>query len=414
MVKAQVRHSIAGTLDYFAKDPALTQEERRGIWLGRGVELTGLPVGSSVRAEDLECFLNGYSPSGQRLFFRKKENRRCAWDCVITAEKSVSVAALCSKEAPAVQAAFRIAVVRLLYHLESLAYRQDNAGTGLAQATGNLIAAKYVHEASRHADPHIHAHLLLINATYGTTGWRSLEPANIYRNQTALRWVFNAELYRQFSSFGLRSALDSQGFARLPVPKEICLKYSRAHAAIARMAAHILRDGNLPPQWERMQPPELINRLNDRSRPAKRPPMIDWQHLLSAQEKDHLSELLVDSKIARIPLERFPADSLPAIPPPKPLKAPEFYEEQARELLGKALAKTSLYFSPPPTPTYPWARLPGRRIGGPNTGPGLKSFRAPTLQSSKASAVDCSVPDPNKSMRKPWRHGLSSFSRNNS
>ena len=360
MVKAQVRHSIAGTLDYFAKDPALTQEERRGIWLGRGVELTGLPVGSSVRAEDLECFLNGYSPSGQRLFFRKKENRRCAWDCVITAEKSVSVAALCSKEAPAVQAAFRIAVVRLLYHLESLAYRQDNAGTGLAQATGNLIAAKYVHEASRHADPHVHAHLLLINATYGTSGqdrdrcWRSLEPANIYRNQTALRWVFNAELHRQFSSFGLRSAIDADGITRLPVPQGICLRYSRAHAAIAKMAADILRDGKIPPQWEKMQPPELINRLNDRSRPAKRLPRTDWQQLLSPQEKDHLSELLVDPKIARIPLERSPAyrvaDFLPAIPPPPPpprsFKGPEFYEEQARELLGKALAKTSLYFSP--------------------------------------------------------------------
>jgi len=31
---------------------------------------------------------------------------------------------------------------------------------------------------------------------------------------------------------------------------------------------------------------------------------------------------------------------------PLPKKCPEFYEEQAKELLGKALAKTSLYFSP--------------------------------------------------------------------
>jgi conjugative relaxase-like TrwC/TraI family protein len=352
MVKAQVRHSIAGTLDYFAKDPALTQEERRGIWLGRGVELTGLQVGSSVRAEDLECFLNGYSPSGQRLFFRKKENRRCAWDCVITAEKSVSVAALCSKEAPVVQAAFRIAVMRLLYHLESLAYRQDNAGTGLAQPTGNLIAAKYVHEASRHADPHVHAHLLLINATYGATGWRSLEPANIYRNQAALRWVFNAELHRQFGAFGLRSTLDTQGFARLPVPKDICVKYSRAHAAIARLAADFLRNGNLPPQWERMQPPELINRLNDRSRPPKRPALMDWQDLLTDQEKDRLSGLLIDSDSAPDPFQRSPVaptvDLLPAmsLAPLRLFKGPEFYEEQARELLGQALAKTSLYFSP--------------------------------------------------------------------
>jgi conjugative relaxase-like TrwC/TraI family protein len=358
MVKPQVRHSIAGTLDYFARDPALTQEERHGIWLGRGIELSGLQVGSSIKAEDLECFLYGYSPSGERLFFRKKDNRRCAWDCVITAEKSVSVAALCSSESRSVQAAFRIAVMHLLYHLESLAYRQDNAGTGIAQPTGNLIAAKYVHEASRHADPHVHAHLLLINATYGTCGndrdrrWRSLEPANIYRNQTALRWVFNAELHRQFASFGLRSAIDADGITRLPVPRDICVKYSRAHAAIARMAADMLRDGNIPPEWEKMQPPELINRLNDRSRPARRPPRVDWQQLFSAEEKAHLTELLVDHKIRPIPLEPPPGsrarDSLPAIPPPPPrsFQDPEFQEEHARELLGKALAKTSLYFSP--------------------------------------------------------------------
>src|SRR6516162_8222024 len=328
MVKLQVRHSIAATLDYFAKDPSLSQHERQGVWLGRALSLIGIQSGSAILSEELECFLHGYSPSGERLFARKKENRRCAWDCVVTAEKSVSVAALCSNESASVQAAFRIAVIHLLYHLESLAYRQDNAATGLAQPTGNLIAAKYVHEASRHADPHVHAHLLLINATYGTSGqdrdrcWRSLEPANIYRNQTALRWVFNAELHRQFSSFGLRSAIDADGITRLPVPQDICLKYSRAHAAIAKMAADILRDGKIPPQWEKMQPPELINRLNDRSRPAKRLPRTDWQQLLSAQEKDHLSGLLVDSKIARIPLERSPAsrptDPLPAIPPPPP------------------------------------------------------------------------------------------------
>jgi len=358
MVKLQVRHSIAGTLKYFAKDPALTLAERHGIWLGRGVQFSGLQAGSSIKAEDLECFLYGYSPSGERLFFRKKDNRRCAWDCVITAEKAASVAALCSNEFRSVQAAFRIAVMHLLYHLESLAYRQDNAGTGIAQPTGNLIAAKYVHEASRHADPHVHAHLLLINATYGTCGndrdrrWRSLEPANIYRKQTALRWVFNAELHRQFASFGLRSALDADGITRLPVPRDICLKYSRAHAAIAKMAADMLRDGNIPPEWEKMQPPELINRLNDRSRPARRPPRVDWQQLFSAEEKAHLTELLVDHKISPIPLEQPPGsrakDSFPAIPPPPPRswEDPEFHAEQARELLGKALEKTSLYFSP--------------------------------------------------------------------
>jgi hypothetical protein len=299
MVKLQVRHSIAGTLDYFVKDPALSEEERHGIWLGRGVDLSGFQTGPSIRAEDLECFLNGYSPYGERLFSCQKANRRCAWDCVVTAEKSVSVAALCSSQFRLVQAAFRIAIIRLLYHLESLAYRQDNAGTGTAQPTGNLIAAQYVHEASRHADPHVHAHLLLMNATFGTLG------------------------------------------------------NSRAHAAIANMAADMLRKGSIPPEWEKLHPPELINRINDRSRPAKRLARTDWQQLLSAETKRHLSTLLVDHKARPIPFEYPPAfrskeDSLPVIPPPPPRfwEDPEFHVEQAKELLGKELKRTALYFSP--------------------------------------------------------------------
>ena len=361
MVKLQVRHSIAATLDYFAKDPSLSQHERQGVWLGRALSLIGIQSGSAILSEELECFLHGYSPSGQRLFSRKKENRRCAWDCVVTAEKSVSVAALCSQESALVQIAFRIAVMRLLYHLESLAFRQDNAMSGKPRPTGNLIAAQYVHEASRHVDPHIHAHLLLMNVTHGTAGdksdrcWRSLEPANMYRNQTALRWVFNAELHRQLRLAGFRTQIDSEGITRLPVPREICRKYSRAHSAIAKMAALLLETQAIPPQWERMQPPELINRLNDRSRPTKRPPSIDWQQLLSPGQKADLTQALLDSAIPALHLIFAPgppgtrsADPQPAFPPPPPrsFKGPEFYEEQAKELLGAELAKTSLYYSP--------------------------------------------------------------------
>jgi conjugative relaxase-like TrwC/TraI family protein len=362
MVKLQVRHSIPGTLDYFADDPALSDRERQGIWLGRGAVLTGLEHGARIRLEDLACFLHGFSPSGQRLFSREKENRRCAWDCVVTAQKSASVAALCSNEAASVRAAFLIAVMRLLYHLESLSYRQDNAATGKAQPTGNVIAALYVHEASRHSDPHIHAHLLLMNTTYGTAGeprdrrWRSLEPANMYRNQKALRWVFNAELNRQFRLHGLRSEIGADGITRLPVPHPICVQYSRAHAAIGKLAAELLRTQNIPPEWERMKPPELINRLNDRSRPSKRPPLLDWQQLLSPEVKAQLSEALIDpqARHSTITVQRPPqlarfGDHQPFTPPPPPPRTfgdPDRYEDQATELLGQELAKSSLYFSP--------------------------------------------------------------------
>ena len=167
------------------------------------------------------------------------------------------------------------------------------------------------------------------------------------------------------------------------------------------MASDILRDGKLPPQRERMQPPELINRLNDRSRPAKRPPLIDWQHLLSAEEKNHLSELLViQPKAAPLYSDSrvYPRHSkfLPTTPPPpiRPFNDQEHYQQQATELLGKALCETSLYYSPqvikftpavslPPTLICHWALLPAPRTGGQSTGPSLKSFHAAPLLSLK-------------------------------
>jgi hypothetical protein len=92
-----------------------------------------------------------------------------------------------------------------------------------------------------------------------------------------------------------------------------------------------------------------------------------------------------------------------------PKKVPEFYEEQARELLRKGLwQKTSFYFSPqtinlttcriaaahPDLPLGAFARAAGAFV------PRIKVFRVPTLQSSKESADVCSAPDPNKSMLK--------------
>jgi hypothetical protein len=185
--------------------------------------------------------------------------------------------------------------------------------------------------------------------------WRSLEPANIYRNQTALRWVFNAELHRQFRLQGLRSQTDSEGITRLLVPRDICRKYSRARSAIAKMAAQLLETQAIPPEWERMQPPEIINRLNDRSRPAKRLPPIDWQQLLSPSQKADLTQTLLDSAISPPRLlfaQSSPGtrsvDPQPTFPPPPPrsFDDPDRYQEEAAELLGAELAKSSLYYSP--------------------------------------------------------------------
>jgi conjugative relaxase-like TrwC/TraI family protein len=365
MVKLQVRHQAELTLAYFARDPALSDRERAGVWLGGASAPAGLMSGARVVPADLACALDGFGPAGQRLFTRRQPRRRCAWDCVVTVDKSVSVAALCALEFDRVQAAFCVAVMLLMHHLESLAYRRDNAGTGRALPTGNLLAALFVHDSSRHGDPHFHGHLLIINATRGTLGrdhdrrWRGLEPAPLYHQQSALRWVFNAELHRQFRLQGLRSSLEPRtGIATLPVPRPWCDRYSKAHQTIARMAAGLLASPDrLPDAWARLTGAELINRLNDRSRPAKRPPAQDWQSLFTDTEKAELTCRLVERTAAwsasgQPPLKpagKAEGSALPWMPPP-PARTiggdPGEDEERARALLGEELARTSLFYSP--------------------------------------------------------------------
>jgi len=362
MVKIQVRRNVDATLAYFTRDPALQPDERRGRWLGHGADLAGLRVGQPVCPRDLAWALQGYGPAGQPLFFRRQPHRRCAWDCVVTVDKSVSVAALCSWESPRIQAVFRLAVMRLVPHMESLAHHQDHARTGRALPTDNLIVALYVHHASRHLDPHDHAHLLVINATQGTSGkshdhrWRALEPAPLYGQQAALRWVFNAELHRQLHRHGFRADTDAvTGITRLPVSRALCDRYSQAHATIVKKAADLLVHQTFPAEWERLTPAELRNRLNDRLRPAKRLPPAEWQSLLTHAEKAHLSERLVKDLT-----RSWETRTLKAARPPEPAEEgfpvwtpplPRFgdtagHQEEAREILGEELGRTSLFYSP--------------------------------------------------------------------
>jgi len=129
------------------------------------------------------------------------------------------------------------------------------------------------------------------------------------------------ELHRRFASFGFRSDIDADGITRLPVPRDICVKYSRAHAAIAKMAA------DMGAMAISLQNGRECTRLNlstgSMTVLARRSVLrgVDWQQLPSAEEKAHLAELLVNHKIRSIPLEQPPAsrakDSLPVIPPPR-------------------------------------------------------------------------------------------------
>jgi conjugative relaxase-like TrwC/TraI family protein len=297
MVKFQVRHDVQAAVAYFLADSLLSDDEKQGVWLGSACAPARIQPQSIILPSDFESVLNGRSPRGELLCSSIKANRRAAWDCVVTPDKSISIAALClaTDLSKKVIEAFRSALTRLLRHMESLSYHQASVSGAPPQPASNLLAAQFIHQASRHADPHLHAHLLLINAVHcKDLRWRSLEPSSLYRNQTGLKLVFNAHLYEELVSRGfaaIRNTID--GITKLPVPKALCSLYSKAHNSIVGMASSILDSGVIQEEWARLPKASLINRLNERSRPKQRPKKPNWQTLLSEEQKAKVASLIV-------------------------------------------------------------------------------------------------------------------------
>ena len=303
MLKILLRRDVQGTIDYFINDKALSEDEKTGRWIGKGVAALGVGMVTNksgisyarypaqidskgrivVTETELRAVLEGYAPPwaeipGRDLVRRRvTKGRRCAWDCVLSCDKSISVAALCLPDAHVehsyrVRAAYDAAVDEAFAMMESLARRTH--GDGPDVETGSLLAARYDHEASRWTDPQLHSHLLIANATSTPSidsykPWHALETIQIYRHIREIDIVFQRALTWQLRMRGYNAGLklvDNLPIAVLPaVDRVICDRLSRGHSAIQSRVAG---------RWERekrdISRKRTENRFNEELRPAKK------------------------------------------------------------------------------------------------------------------------------------------------
>jgi conjugative relaxase-like TrwC/TraI family protein len=289
MLKIRLIRDVASRVAYHKTDAGLSEAERTGAWLGGGVRAAGYSA-AGVSAEELAAGLSGYSAEGRYLGQRKSSKRRAGWDVVLSAGKSISVGALClpGKTGGLVREAWDEAVRATVAAMESLACHCVSGG-GTA-ATGNLIVATFTHERSRHNDPHLHTHCIVINATFSReAGWRGLEPAPVFRNNLQLDAVFQHELARGLALRGLPVALDGKGRASLPVPEKITWRLSKAK----RVLDAAVEEGAVPDALRSVGNKDVLrNLLNDRLRPRKRPPSARTDAALTAAERSAVSRLL--------------------------------------------------------------------------------------------------------------------------
>ncbi len=258
MFAVQIARSKSGALAYLREHMAdadyLTEQgEQMLVWQGAGA--ARLRLNGQVTEKVYANLLSGLTPDSTpghqvSLTARQKKDRRCAFQAVLSAPKSVSVAALVFQDARLVQA-HNEAVRSTLNVLEKecALTRVRKNGSMEDRKTGNLIMAMVTHDSTRpvvidekeFVDPQLHSHIAIPNLTYDgkEKQWKALNPLELFKRQALIREVYWHELARRCAGLGYQIKNESYGFnlagyehfnARFSKRSDQLDRYREAHA----------------------------------------------------------------------------------------------------------------------------------------------------------------------------------------
>ncbi|MBE9138850.1 relaxase domain-containing protein [Nodosilinea sp. LEGE 07088] len=190
--------SAAQAETYYTKEDYYSAEEaaQPTKWVGKGAASLGLA--GVVNQQEFSQMLSGQAPGGQTLTGKvvDPEKRRAATDFTFSAPKSVSIAALVQQDGRVLEAHHQ-AVAKALSVLEER-YAQTRVSTEAGRTkvtTGNIAAAVFTHSTSREAEPQLHSHCVVMNATQLDDGrWFSLSNEGAIANQKLLGQIYQNEL----------------------------------------------------------------------------------------------------------------------------------------------------------------------------------------------------------------------------
>jgi Ti-type conjugative transfer relaxase TraA len=181
----------SGVEDYY-----VGRGEAPGRWLGTMTTEIGLD--GRVSADDLRQVLARVDPISGDRFARGGERRVPGFDLTFCAPKSVSVLwALGEREVSAVvRAAHDTSVDAALRYLEDQACWSRRGTNGFIHLQGDgFVAAAFRHRTSRAADPHLHSHVVVANATRSADGrWGALDARHLYLHAKTAGYLYEAHL----------------------------------------------------------------------------------------------------------------------------------------------------------------------------------------------------------------------------
>lgn len=299
-------HLSAG--DYYSNRAAIC-----GQWFGKGAVRLGLD--STVGQSDFRAMCRNFHPNNgcrltQHLMHGRIEtdknvqdssvaNRRIFYDFMISAPKSVSIAALIGSDVRIVEA-HHYAITIAMAELEPFAttrVRRDGACTD--RETGNVVGASFQHDTSRALDPHLHSHCIVFNATFDPVEqkWKALQNYEILRAQKYIENVYYHELARSLIGLGYTIENHRRGdFDLKGIPQELCDRFSKRHADIDAQTEEFLSEHPEKAAGNRNDIRDYLAQ-NNRSRKVKGMAAGELQALWSSQitpsERDLLKSLQV-------------------------------------------------------------------------------------------------------------------------
>jgi len=212
--------------DYYAAG-----EIRPGQWIGAGAERLGLTA--EVTREQFHALCENHNPeTGERLTQRqlKQNKRRVLYDFTCSAPKSVSVLAVTLDDQRLMEAHEEAAKLAFR-ELETFATARirRNGVDNRDRATGNLVAASFVHDSSRELDPQLHTHFTVFNATFDQAErcWKALEARGMYDAICYGTAVYRNELAKRVQQIGYRIAPAKHGFDIEGVSDVVVKRFSK-------------------------------------------------------------------------------------------------------------------------------------------------------------------------------------------
>jgi conjugative relaxase-like TrwC/TraI family protein len=236
-----------GLDDYYAG-----HGEEPGRWVGRGSAAAGLRGG--VAAEELARLFEGRHPvAGESLgvLYRVRQgaDRVTGWDLTFSAPKSVSTlwATAGGEVGMAVREAHDAAVIAGLGYLEDHAAFSREGKAGVRQVdTEGVLAAAFVHRASRAGDPQLHTHVLVSGRVRCVDGvWRALDSRALHRELKTAGMLYQAALRAELTArLGVEwTAVDRHGQAELiGVPAGLRDRFSQRAAAVEARAGELIAE----------------------------------------------------------------------------------------------------------------------------------------------------------------------------